>query len=68
MTKRPTIHGNDWTPSQARELSALAKQNTPSRVTALKLGRTEGSMRSRAGSESISLKPTKQYPFNRRKK
>jgi hypothetical protein len=68
MAKKPTNHGKDWTAIEAHKLGALAKQNTPTRVIALKLGRTEGSVRSKAGSESISLKPTNQSPYNRRKK
>jgi hypothetical protein len=51
-----------------QELETLATQNTPTRVIALKLGRTEGSIRSKAGAENVSLKPTNQSPYNRRKK
>lgn len=68
MTKRPGNHGKAWSPAETQKLEALAKQNTPTRVAALKLGRTEGSVRSKAAAESISLKPTNQSPYNRRKK
>lgn len=68
MAKKPSNHGKDWSSSEAKKLGDLAKQNTPTRVIALKLGRTEGSVRSKAGAENVSLKPTNQSPYNRRKK
>ena len=68
MAKKPTNPGKDWTSTEAQKLNALAKENTPTRVIALKLGRTEGSVRSKAGADSISLKPTNQSPYNRRNK
>jgi hypothetical protein len=34
----------------------------------LELGRTEDAVRSKASQEDISLKPTNQSPYNRRKK
>jgi hypothetical protein len=49
------------------ELKDLAKHNTPTRVIGLKLGRTEAAVRSKAGSEGVSLKPTNQTPYNRKK-
>jgi hypothetical protein len=45
----------------------LADQNTPTRVIGLKLGRTEDSVQAKASEESISLKPTNQSPYNRKK-
>jgi hypothetical protein len=68
MAKKPPNHGKHWSPTEAQKLSALAKQNTPTGVIALKLGRTEGSVHSKTGAESISLKPSNQSPYNRRKK
>jgi hypothetical protein len=68
MAKTPGNHGKAWTPAETQKLGELAKQNTPTRVAALKLGRTEASVRSKAATESISLKPTNQSPYNRRKK
>ncbi len=68
MAKKPTNHGKDWSSAEAQKLNALAKQNTPTRIIALKVGRTEGSVRSKAGAESIALKPTNQSPYNRRKR
>jgi len=49
-------------------LEHLSDQNTPTRVIGLKLGRTPEAVRSKASDESISLKPTNQSPYNRRKR
>ncbi len=67
MEKKPSNHGNNWTPQQLATLKALVKQNTPTRVIALKLGRTPSAIQNKAGDKNISLKPTNQSPFNRRK-
>ena len=68
MPKSTRNTGKSWTQQNVRELRNLAKENTPTRVIGLKLGRTENSIRSKAQSEGISLKPTNQSPYNRRKK
>jgi len=67
MAKKPENHGKAWTPQQETQLQQLAKQNTPTRVIGLKTGRTEDSVRSKAADLGISLKPTNQSPYNRRK-
>ena len=51
-----------------KALGDLAKQNTPTRVIGLKLGRTPGAVQSQASKQGTSLKPTNQSPYNRRKK
>lgn len=68
MPKSTRNTGKDWSKTDVSQLQNLAKQNTPTRVIGLKLGRTENSVRSKASDESISLKPTNQSPYNRRKK
>ncbi|NLX15153.1 MAG: hypothetical protein A4E65_00295 [Syntrophorhabdus sp. PtaU1.Bin153] len=68
MPKKPEHHGKPWTDKQVQQLEKLVDQNTPTRVIGLKLGRTEDSIRSKASEEDISLKPTNQSPYNRRKK
>ena len=68
MAKKPASHGKPWTHQQVQQLRRLAKQNTPTRVMGLKLGRTEDAVRSKAADEGISLKPTNQSPYNRRTK
>ncbi len=66
--KTPKNHGKSWELREVRELRKLADGNTPTRVIGLKLGRTEDAVRSKAADKSISLKPTNQRPYNRRKK
>jgi hypothetical protein len=65
MSTRNT--GKAWTPSEVKQLSKLASENTPTRVIGLKLGRTEGAVYSKASEQSIPLKPTNQSPYNRKK-
>ena len=68
MLKSTRNTGKKWERSDVSQLRGLAKQNTPTRVIGLKLGRTEDSVRTKASSEGISLKPTNQSRYNRRKK
>ena len=58
--------GKHWKPREVTQLRQLAKQNTPTRVIALKLGHPEGGVRAKASEKGISLKPTNQAPYNRR--
>ncbi len=67
MAKTPKKHGNEWTNQDLKQLQKLADQNTPTRLIALKMGRTENSIRGVASSNGISLKPTNHSPYNRRK-
>jgi hypothetical protein len=67
MSKSTRNTGKAWTPAAVRELRDLARQNTPTRVIGLKLGRTEGAVRSEAAKANVSLKPTNQSPYNRKK-
>lgn len=67
MTKSTRNSGKAWSASDASKLSQLADKNTPTRVIGLKLGRTEDAIRSKASEEGVSLKPTNQSPYNRRK-
>lgn len=60
--------GKAWSPGDVAALKKLARGNTPTRVAALKLGRTEAGVRSKASELRVSLKPTNQSPYNRRKK
>ena len=67
MAKTPNNHGKDWSNQETKQLRRLAKENTPTRVIGLKMGRTEASIQGKASREGISLKPTNQSPYNRRK-
>lgn len=60
--------GKKWTKNDLDKLKELAKGNTPTGLIAYKLGRTESSIYSIANKNKISLKPTNQPPYNRRKK
>lgn len=55
-----------WKPEEKKKLIELAEGNTPTRIIALKLGRSENSIRSKAQKEKISLKPTNQSPYDRK--
>jgi hypothetical protein len=56
-----------WSTGDVRELRRLARENTPTRVIGLKLGRTEISVRGKAQREGISLRPTNRSPYTRRR-
>jgi hypothetical protein len=58
--------GQPWTSREDTQLRSLARENTPTRVIGLKLGRTEDAVRSRASQLGASLRPTNQSPYNRR--
>lgn len=68
MPKKPSNHGKPWTPSDVKQLKKLAKENTPTRVIGLKMGRTEDAVYGAASDNNVSLKPTNQSPYNRRPK
>ena len=67
MAKQPSNGGKPWTPAQNRQLGTLAKQNTPTRVIGLKMGRSEGAIYSQAAQRGVSLKPTNQSPYGTKK-
>lgn len=60
--------GKAWTANDVERLAQLAQQNTPTRIISLKLGRTPAAVSTRASQEKISLQPTNQAPYNRRKR
>lgn len=67
MINKAKNSGKQWSDQDVRELKRLAKENTPTRVIGLKLDRTEEAVRSKASDVKVSLKPTNQSPYNRRK-
>lgn len=67
MAKTPSNNGKPWTAAQQGQLTKLAAGNTPTRVIALKMGRTPSSIQSQAGKQGTSLKPTNQSPYSKRK-
>jgi hypothetical protein len=68
MTKKPKNHGKPWTAGDIKALRKLARENTPTRVAGLKLGRTPDAVYAKASDENLSLKPVNQSPYNRLKK
>ena len=57
---RPTR--NPWTSADMKALKTLVKQNTPTRLIAMKLKRSTASVYNKAGKENISLAPTNRSP------
>ena len=68
MSKSAWNAGKRRSNSDAAQLKNLARENTPTRVIGLKLGRTEDAVRGKASDLGVSLKPTNQSPYNRRSK
>lgn len=68
MAKKPDNHGKPITPEVIKQVEQLAAKNTPTRVIALKIERTPGSVQSIAANNDISLKPTNQSPYGTKKK
>lgn len=65
MAKYNRNSGKAWTSKDVFQLRRLAKENTPTRVIGLKLGRTEDAVRSRASQEDVSLRPANRSPYGR---
>lgn len=57
--------GKAWSDHEVRALRNLAKQNTPTPVIGLKLGRPVAGVYAKASEQGISLKPTNKSPYNR---
>ena len=68
MAKYNRNSGKEWKTSEVSNLRRMAKENTPTRVIGLKLGRTENAVYAKASEKNITLSPTNQSPYNRRKK
>lgn len=68
MAKSTRNSGKHWSPQDVRQLRQLASDNTPTRVIGLKLGRSEAAVYTKASQKNVSLGPTNQSPYNRRKK
>ncbi len=59
--------GKQWTPQEEKKLTTLASKNTPTRVIGLELGRPVGGVYNKASQLGVSLHPTNQKPYNRKK-
>lgn len=60
--------GKQWTKEEIIKLNKLADGNTPTGLIAMKLGRTEAGVQSKAQEMKISLQPINKSPYNRRKR
>ncbi len=63
----PENSGKKWDVFEVKRLQALARQNTPTRVIGLKLGRTMDSIYKKASTYNISLAPLQSDPFRHRR-
>lgn len=64
----PKNHGKAWSPQDVKLLKTEVKQNTPTRVLGLHLGRTPEAVQAKAVELKVSLKPVNQSPYNKQKK
>lgn len=67
MAKWPDNSNKAWTSGEKQQLREMARQNTPTRVMGLKLGRTPEAVQSKASEMGVSLKPTNQRPYGKAK-
>ncbi|MBC8274084.1 MAG: hypothetical protein H8E40_03855 [Chloroflexi bacterium] len=65
MSKSTPNTGKRWNKSDIAKLKQFVRENTPTPVIGLKLGRTEAAIRAKASRLNISLKPTNRPPYNR---
>ena len=67
MPKWPDNRNKHWTSGDVKNLKQMARENTPTRVIRLKLGRTPEAVQSKASGLGVSLKPTNQSPYGTKK-
>jgi hypothetical protein len=63
MRKKRARERAIWTEEENEQLRQFASANTPTRVIALKMGRSARAIYRRAEVLGISLKPTNQSPY-----
>jgi len=68
MVKYLRNSGKEWKQKEVQQLKKMAKENTPTRVIGLKLGRSAAAVQQKASEKQVSLKPVNQSPYNKRKK
>jgi hypothetical protein len=67
-TKSTRHHEEAWNAAATRDLRGMIKENTPTRVIGLKLGRTEAAIRDKVRELGLSLKPINRSPRTPKKK
>lgn len=60
--------GKRWTTKDVELLRKLAAENTPTRIMALKLKRSEKAVYAKAATIQLSLRPNNQSPYGTKKK
>ncbi len=68
MAKSTRNAGKAWTKADVTLIKQFAKENTPTRVMGLKLGRSPAAIYNKASQEGILLAPTNQSPYGTQKK
>jgi hypothetical protein len=68
MSQTNRNSGKLWTEQDIKQLKKLIKENTPTRVIGIELGRTPDAIYTKVSDLDLSLKPTNQAPYNRLKK
>ena len=63
----PKNSGKQWGSGELVKLALKVRGNTPTRLIAWELGRSEDAIRAKALELRLSLKPTNQSPYNRSK-
>lgn len=63
MAKTPPNSGKQWSPADVKQLKQEIKQNTPTRVMGLHLGRSPEAVQQKANELDLSIKPTNQRPY-----
>ena len=53
MSRATRIQGREWTPEEVKALKQLVKENTPTRVIGLKLGRSATAVHSRLSGKAF---------------
>lgn len=53
----------EWSSAEDKSLKTLIKQNTPTRLIAMKLNRTEAGVRQHVFRLGLSLRPTNRSPY-----
>ena len=64
-TKSTRNTGKPWTMQAVQQLKQLARENTPTPVIGVKLGRTPRAIQSKASEQGISLAPPNRSPYGR---
>jgi len=63
MAKTPSNSGKGWMPGNVKQLKREIKENTPTRVMGLHLGRSPDAVQEKANDLGLSTKPTNQRPY-----